>query len=247
MRRKLLIANVVLLALAAGGLWKFRADYRRALERYRLLQYTVPSGPAHGGAPQFASAPPVQPAAYLDAAEKFLFHQDRNPNVAVEAPKPRPRPTLPVLYGVMRLGGDPIAIMSVGSNTGQKKVRLGDSIGEFKLLAAAGDQITLEWEGQKIEAQVSDVLVKPAADNAAGGGAAAAAPAGPAGANVINPNAASGRGEYIIGAPMQGSSGTVYSSPAGDTAPAGTVYQGKRKVVRQTPFGTQSWWEDVKQ
>jgi hypothetical protein len=46
---------------------------------------------------------------------------------------------------------------------------------------------------------------------------------------------------------MQGSSGTVYASPAGDTAPPGTVYQGKRKVVRQTPFGTQSWWEDVKQ
>ena len=244
MNRRLLLLDLALVAVVAAGLWRLRGDLRRARDRYLILQ-PVSATPLKGPLVEAGAPPGVQPSAYIDAAQNFLFNADRNPNVVVEAHPVKPRPALPQLYGLMNLGSGPIAIMAAAPSAAHKTVRVGEAIGEFKLLAAAGDKITLEWEGQKIDAQISDVLVKPAAEQG-GGGPAAVAPAAPSGgANVINPNA--GRGEFLIGAPMQGSSGTVYASPPGDTAPAGTVYQNKRKVVRQTPFGNQAWWEDVKQ
>lgn len=249
MRRKLLIVNLALVALAAGGLWKLRVDYRQAWERYKVLNAEAGRGTVHGapmGEP--AGLPPVQPAAFLEAAEKHLFSPDRNPTVVVEPKKVKPRPALPQLFGVMSLAGSPIAIMAEKQGAPHKTIRLGETIGEFKLLAAAGDQITLEWEGQKIEAQVSEVLVQPASQEATRGSSpilpSGPPPAASQGATVTNPT--SGRGEFLIGPQVQTATGTIYQSPPGDSAPHGTVYQGKRKVVRQTPFGTQSWWEDVK-
>jgi hypothetical protein len=251
-RRRLIILNVALFAATAVGLWRFRSDYRQAQERYGVLRLAAP---APAPAPKPASpAPPVQPGSFLDAAAKYLFSPDRNPTVVVEAPKVKPRPELPVLYGVLDVGGGPIALLAAKPNERHKPVRVGESIGDFKLLAAASDQITLEWEGEKIEAAVAELRPRLAPEAPAAGGAAAAASAGggaaapgPASKNatVLSPNISGRPGEYLIGAPMQGAAGTIYASPPGDTAPHGTVHQGKRKVVRQTPFGQQSWWEDV--
>ena len=252
MKRRLLVVNAVLLVAAGIGLWRFRAEYRQSQERYRVL--TPPRAPVPPAVPPAQMPPPVQPASYFDAAQKYLFSPDRNPNIAVEPPKVKPRPALPVLFGVMNLGTGPIALMAANATGAHKPIRIGEPIGEFKLVAAGGDKITLEWEGEKIQAQVSDLLVKPAAaaQQQAGGtmnaggtlsGPAALAPAANA-ATVVNP---SGRpGEYVVGNPIEGRPGTYYAPP-GDTAPAGTVFQNKRKVLRQTPFGSQAWWEDIRQ
>lgn len=241
MNRRLLILDLALMAVVAAGLWRLRDDLRRARDRYVILQ-PVTAAPLKGPVMEAGTLPAVTPSAYIDAAQNFLFSADRNPNVIVEVHPVKPRPALPQLFGVMDLGSGPIAIMAAAANTAHKTVRVGEAIGEFKLLAAGGDRITLEWEGQKIDAQISDVLVKPAAEQ--GGGPVVSTNTAPT-SPVINP---AGRpGEYLIGAPMQGATGTVYASPPGDTAPAGTVYQNKRKVVRQTPFGNQAWWEDVRQ
>ena len=248
MRRRLLAVNAALLLLAGAGLWKLRIDYQRARERYRILS-AAPAAHKHLPPPPPAPAPaPVQPASYLDAAANYLFSPDRNPTVVVEPPKVKPRPTLPLLFGVMNLGGGPIAIMAEKQNAPHKTVRVGEMIGEFKLLGVDQDAISLEWDGQPIRAHVSDVLVRPSAAEGGGSSAsAAAAPApGAAGATLMNTSASGRPGEYVIGGPQQTATGTIYISPPGDTAPHGAIYQGKRKVVRQTPFGSQSWWEDVK-
>ncbi len=249
MKRRLLVVNGVLLVAAGIGLWRFRVEYRQSQERYRVL--TPPRAPVPPAVPTAQLPPPVQPAAYFDAAQKYLFSPDRNPNVAVEPPKVKPRPPLPVLFGVMNLGTGPIALMAANATGAHKPIRIGEPIGDFKLVAAAGDKITLEWEGEKIHAQVSDLLVKQPAAGApqqaagtanAGGtlsGAAALAPA----PTVVTP---AGRpGEYAVGGPIEGRPGTYYAPPV-DSAPPGTVFQNKRKVLRQTPFGSQAWWEDVK-
>ena len=250
MRRRLLTVNLTLLVLAIAGLWRLRVDYRSAGQRYQILRPAAPAAAASQLSP-VSGLPPVQPGTYLDAAEKFLFSADRNPNVFVEPPKVKPRPALPQLFGVLNLGDSPMAIMATAANAPHKTVHVGETIGEFKLVAAAGDRITLEWEGQTIEAEVSDIVTRPpSAEGAPGGTAPGVTPAPPtvsSGATVINPNAASRPGEYVIGAPVQRADGaTIYISPPGDSAPHGAVYQGKRKVVRQTPFGNQSWWEEVR-
>lgn len=237
MRHKLLVVNLALIALAGAGVWRFRADYWRAMDRYRVL-HPAPVPPLKNAASEPPSPGPIQPASYLDAAGKFLFSPDRNPTVVVETPKVKPRPALPQLYGVMNLGEGPIAIMAASPQAAHKTVHVGEAIGEYKLLSAAGDEITLEWDGQSIHAQISDVLVRPSDAPQAG---PAAAPASPVVNNAGRP------GEYVIGPAVQGEGGkTIYQSPSGDTAPAGTIYQGKKKVVIQNPFGTSSWWEDVK-
>jgi hypothetical protein len=247
MRRRLVLINLVLFAATGFGLWRFRTDYRLANERYRILK---PAAPAKVTPPAPARpAGPVQPGSYLDAAARYLFSPDRNPTVVVEAPKVKPRPALPQLYGVMDIGEGPVALMSTKGEERHRPVRIGETIGEFKLLAAGPDRITLEWDGQAIEAQASDLLPRPRPEPAQGAartpGASAPRPSGGgSSATVLNPNAKGG--EFVIGPAMQGATGTIYSSPPGDTAPHGTVHQGKRKVVRQTPFGQQSWWEDVK-
>src|SRR5262249_13529444 len=169
MRRKLLAINLALVALAAGGFWKLRLDYRQAQERYK----TIDTGKgASGGvarsspATEPAGLAAVQPASYLEAAEKYLPSPDRNPTVIVAGPKPKPRPGLPILFGVMSIGDSPIAIMADKQGAPHKTVKVGEPIGEYKLLGVAGDQITLQWEGQTIQTQVSDVLVKPTAETA---------------------------------------------------------------------------------
>lgn len=250
MRRRLLWLDLALVALAAAGLWRLRVDYRGALARYRMLSAAASAAPPLKGPPAEPPAlPGIQPGSYLDAAQGFLFSADRNPNVVVEPVKVKPRPTLPLLYGVLDLNGSPIAIMAEKQDTPHKTVRVGDTIGEFKLVAAAGENITLEWEGQTIQAKVSDVLVKqpaPGAGGSAGAGQAAAPAPARTGPNVITSSSTSQSGPYVIGQAIEGRPGT-FTSPPGDTAPAGAIYEGKRKVVRQTPFGNQSWWEEVKQ
>ena len=256
MKRRLILVNLALAVAIAAGLWRFRVEYRRAQDRYGVLQ--APHAPAPPPPVPAQPPHPVQPAAYFDAAQKYLFSPDRNPNVVVEPPKVKPRPALPVLFGVMNVGAGPIALMAVDPAAKHKSVRIGESIGEFKLTAAGGDEIVLEWEGEKIHAQVSDLLVKqtPQQTASAGGGPgsgngtitgpAALNPPGAANNNstVLNPNARPG--EFLVGGPIEGRPGTYYS-PAGDSAPQGTVFQGRRKVVRSTPFGAQSWWEDIRQ
>ena len=238
MRRKLLVVNLALIALAGAGVWRFRTDYWGAMGRYRVL-HPAPAPPVKTAAAEPPSPGPIQPASYLDAAGRVLFSPDRNPTVVVETPKVKPRPALPQLYGVMNLGEGPIAIMAASPQAAHKTVHVGETIGEYKLVSAAGDEITLEWDGQSIHAQISDVLVRPS-DAPQAGPAAPAAAASPVVNNAGRP------GEYAIGPATQGQNGTIYQSPQNDTAPDGTIYQGKKKVVRQTPFGTQSWWEDVK-
>ncbi len=260
MRRRLLALNLALLAASVLGIWRLRVEYRRAVDRYRILQ-PPPAAAATLPAAQATPMAAAQAASYLDAAQKYLLSPDRNPTVVVAPPKVKPKPPLPQLFGVMSIGGGPTAFFAVPGAQRQKAVRLGETIGEFKLVAVASDQIELEWEGEKFQAQVSELMTGPAREQApaasgatgganAGGtlvGDAAINPPGAASsATPVNP-AASGRpGDIRFGPEMQTATGTVYQAAPGETSPHGTVHQGKRKVVRQTPFGQQAWWEDIK-
>ncbi len=129
--------------------------------------------------PRPVPAPPVTPvpapkpltaSSYGEIAQKMLFAKDRNSVVIVEAPKvvpPKPMPPLPLFYGVMNLPSGPIAIMSEKSNTRHLGIHVGDTLGEFKILALNTQRVEFEWDGKKITKNVSELIDRGAQNTAA--------------------------------------------------------------------------------
>jgi hypothetical protein len=237
--RKLLLLNIVLAVLAVVVGTRARSNWDEAEKRAGVvLSKRVPA----------AAPPPFSPLAaverahagsYAEVAQKTLFSADRNPTVIVEVAPPKPMPPLPLMHGVMDFGQGPVAMMSVKAGERQQEVHAGSTIGDFKLVSLSTDEVVLEWEGKRVVKKPSE-LVDRSAVQAAAAKARAAAPKpantpAPAQAQVVA--AASGPGTDLGG-------GNKACQP-GDKAPAGTVENGLKKVVRPTPFGNACYWEPV--
>jgi hypothetical protein len=165
----------------------------------------------------------------------MLFSADRNPTVTVEVAPPPPMPKLPTFYGLINLGAGPFAIMSAKPGDEHKHVRFGEDIGEFKLVSVAGEQIVLEWRGEKVVKKVAELVDRTEQESTRE--APAPAPK-PAVANTVAPTKKSGPG-IDVGAGHR-------ACQPGDASPAGTVMDGYRKTERDSPFGKMCQWELVK-
>jgi len=238
LKRKLLLLNLVLVALTALAGWRLRQQYLAAQAREQaVLGRRVPA-PAAPPAAKSAPAQPLTAAGYIEIAQKMLFSKDRNPTVIVEAapPPPKPMPPLPGLHGVMNFPDGPVAMLSEQGAARHRGVRIGESIGEFKLLAVNDSEITFEWDGQTIVKDTRELRQnnEPPPETAARTPAPASAPAPTA------PPAP--RGQPVPGVSIGGG---IKACQQGDTSPPGTVAQGMRKVVTESPFGQVCRWEPV--
>src|SRR5262245_47509977 len=112
MNRKMLLLNLVLLALVAGLLWTLRGQWREVQSRVRALRERQVQAKPVMPPPAPETAKPVVPAQYFEVADKTLFSRDRNSSVVVEppppAPAPPPMPDLPFYSGQMAIG-EPVA------------------------------------------------------------------------------------------------------------------------------------------
>jgi hypothetical protein len=238
-KRKLLFANLALLALSVAGGVHLRREWTeaRARENDVLLKRIQPAPP-----PPLAPLPatePVKAAAYNDIAQKMLFSKDRNSVVVVEPPplpKPVPMPPLPLFHGVLDLGDGPMAIMSEGPKGPHRDYQPGDKVGAFKLVAVNNEELVLEWEGQTITKKVDEILDRSAGAPPAPSPVATAPGAPPAPA--LAPKGAPAPGGDLTGG--------VKACQPGDTSPAGTVADGMRKVIKASPFGNKCYWESDK-
>lgn len=237
MKRKLLLANLVLLGLSVALGVHLRRQWLEAQVREQaVLRQRIKPVPAPP-MPPLPAAQGVKAAGYIDIAQKDLFSKDRNPTVVIEAPappKPKPMPALPLFHGLVDFGDGPMAIMSEGTKAPHRDYQPGDMVGPFKLVAVDSETIVLEWEGQTIEKKVDELLDRtvapaPAATVAAPVVAAAAPPPPPLSAGEAKPAGDLGRG--------------LKACQIGDTSPAGTVADGMRKVIKPTPFGSRCFWE----
>ena len=192
-------------------------------------------------APRSVPPPPVTPvpapkpltaSSYGDIAQKMLFAKDRNSIVIVEAPKvvpPKPMPPLPLFYGVMNLPSGPIAIMSEKANARHLGIHVGDTLGEFKVLALNTQQIQFEWDGKKITKNVSELIDRGAQNTAAapvpnaGGAGAAAQPA-------VGTPSAPAPPPAVAAIPSE-------AVPTDDGSFRGKDKDGKTWLYRATPFG----------
>ena len=240
MKRKLLIANVLLLGLAAGVAVHLRRDWLEARSREQavLAQRIRPVPPPPIGA--LPAAEPVRAAGYAEIAQKTLFSKDRNPDVIVEVPAPpppKPMPPLPVFHGLLNLGDGATAILSEKPGAQHRDFRPGEQVGEFKLVAVNNEEIVLEWEGKTITKKVDDMIDRTPPPPAP----AASAPATAARSVSVAPSspAQAAPGEDLGGR-------GINACQKGDTSPAGTVAGGMRKVIKNNPFGASCYWEPVK-
>jgi hypothetical protein len=241
MKRRLLFLNLVLLlALTWVGL-RFRDVHNAAREREtRVLGQTINNEKY----PPLPAAPPVAPivaANYLMVAERMVLSKDRNSTVVIEPPPVEekvPMPPLPVAHGLMMMG-EPGIILSERPGAVQKTYRKGEKVGPFQLLTFDNNSVVMDWNGEKVERRIEDLLEKSTAPVDAG---AVTAPSG----GVQQAAAPTPAREAQPLGPGTEIGGGLRACQPNDSLPSGAVQGGFRKVEVATPFGKSCRWEAVR-
>ncbi|HWP83706.1 MAG TPA: hypothetical protein VNN17_00820 [Terriglobia bacterium] len=251
MNRRIVLLNLVLLALAGVLGWRIRERWL-ASERQQtaVLKKDVPPAPVLPPEPAPAIQPPT-PADYIDVAQHTLFSRDRDPNVVVvvEAPPPPPppppRPPLPRYHGQMALA-DPVVILSLDGKL--KRYRAGEKIGEFTVAGWDQSTLTLEWNGERIESEL-ETLKPPPEELARAKGAPPAKPQAaaqaPAAAKAANTGEMGSKGKDEGKGKPGRQVGAFRTCEPGDNSPAGTVADGYRKVMSVGLMGAECHWEPI--
>ena len=232
--------NLVLLVCVAGVAWKGKENWD-AFQATRNATLHVQLKPA--AIPPIAAVPKPETASaikYGEVAQKNLFSKDRNPQVVIEAPpppeKPKPMPKLPVVYGVMGLPSGVKAVMAEQTGAGTSVVKVGDTVGEFKVMALNTKQVTFDWNGKSVTKGIDELLDRSGPATAPQTGAAAAGPQ-------LTPLAPASKPDPLKGVEIgDGIGPSVKACKAGDASPAGSVVDGYKKVVEATPFGPACRW-----
>jgi len=245
MKRKLLVLNLALIGLITAAGWRLRDQWRQGNARE---QHVAGLRQALAAVPAPAAAQPprtVTAASYSEIAQQMLFAQDRNPNVVVDATPPKPLPPLPVAHGLVNFGDGPMVILSEKEGAPHRGFSPGEKVGEFLLVSLNGEEIELEFEGQRVKKKFSELRST---------GAAPAEP--PVAAVAARPEPVAEPAQTVIAAkpvPAVGPMGPGREHPGsntracqpGDTSPNGTVMNGMRKFLKKTPFGELCRWEPL--
>jgi hypothetical protein len=243
--RKLVLLNLVLLALAAGLGWTFRKRWLEGQARDRAIFVNAARKMAMLPPPPLVSPKIVAPAEYLEVAQRTLFSKDRNPNVVIEPEKPKPEPPMPALpayYGQMTLF-DPVVFLALAGG-GQKSYHPGDKVGAFELVTFDREKITLAWNGKTVERRLQELTPKEAAPQPVQAVAVQAAPpAAPQVKSIGGSTADSNADKGPMGVDM---GANLFGCKTGDTAANGTVTNGYKKVIVRGLMGESCHWEQVK-
>lgn len=247
MNRKVILLDVALVALAAALGWQIRQRWLDELARERAIFTNAARKMNVLPPPPIAPAKPVPAMEYIDVAQKTLFSPDRNPNVVIEPPAPKPKPPMPPLpayFGQMAFG-EPVVLLSEKAGE-QKSYHVGDKAGPFEIAAFNSETITLIWDGQSIERKLEDLKPKEAAPPQPPAGRPAVQPA--PGSTLKTLGATSGEGDSkkdtgLLGVDVGGG---FYGCIAGDSTPNGGIVNGYKKVITRGLFGETCHWELVK-
>jgi hypothetical protein len=246
LNRKLWLLNFVLIAAISGGAWRLRKESQEFHLRERTTLSKKTAIPPTPPAPPAAPAPVVTATSYLDIAQKMLWSKDRNSQVVVDPPKPpeppKPLPPLPAVHGVMNLGDGPIVMMSDKPGSRHRGIHPGDTIGEYKLVSVDSEGLVLAFESRLVKKKLQELIDRGQDTGPATGGQAQGSTANMGTvANAATPPPPPAKPEP--GGKL--TEGLSQCQP-GDTSPPGTIANGMRKVVSQTPFGPACRWESVK-
>jgi len=242
LNRKLRLLDVALVAVLALLGVQLRHERMRAHVREQALLHSEGKPNPTGALAPMPKIQPLTATSYAAVAANNLFSKDRNPNVILDPvipPPEKPVPPFPVARGVMLWGGVPPTIVLSDKAGGQQRgYHPGEKIGEWKIASIDNSFVVFEWNGKQFKKRIDELLDRTPLMMAE----APAAAAGPAGApKQAQPLSANG----TAGPGVQTGDGLKGCVP-GDKTPSGSVVDGYKKVVTQTPFGNGCQWEQVK-
>ena len=231
-----LVALLVLLG------YELHNERLRAQARQQALLHAGAKPNATTMLPPLPKVEPLSASTYSAVATNNLFSKDRNPNVILDPvipPPAKPVPPFPVARGVMLWGGVPPTIVLSDKAGGQQRgYHPGEKIGEWKIVSIDNSFVVFEWDGKEFKKRIDELLDRTPLMMAEAPAQAAAASAAPKPAQQLSANGTAGPG-IDTGAGLKG-------CVPGDKSPSGTVADGYKKVVTQTPFGVGCQWEAVK-
>jgi hypothetical protein len=251
MSRRLFYLNAFLVLAIIAATFELRSRWLDARNREEMMRLGKLAPLRWVAKPPIPGAKPVSALDYSLVSSQMLFARDRNPNVPIEIPPPKPEPKWPALpksYGLMLLGEKPRIILGSGPQS-QRSYIAGEKFGEIEILRFDNQTITFAWNDKTIEKKLDELVdnnpmvssnTAPVQSNPTPA-AAAAKPAGGTGLTAIGGAAAE---NAKIGGDT-GLNGTKSCTP-GDNSPAGTVLNGMKKVLVQGMFGASCYWEPVK-
>ena len=252
MTRKLVLLNLLLVAMVGAAAWQFRENWLAARAREHALAKKKPPPAPAPVVPAAAPVPPVQAATYLDVAQNMLFSKDRNPNVVIEVAPPKPVPPFPEAHGVMDLGGGPTIIMSEKAGGPQKSYRNGDKIGPFQIARLTTSEVVLAWEDKEFPKKIDELKPKVTAVQTPAELATGNRPPPPTHGTFHPPTSEDKAVEAREalrpkdGTPGLDTGGVERNCVPGDTSPSGTVMGGYRKIVTPSPFGQSCRWVPIR-
>jgi hypothetical protein len=242
LRRRLLLLDIVLVALLAYAGWQVRqADLRAKARAAAMLGHKVKADPPPPWTPLPAQKP-VVPGGYAVVAQQDLFDRSRNPVVELPPPPPPPAPppmpALPVYHGQMNIGGLTVFLSQTASGA-HEAIHPGEKIGQFTLVSVNMEEIEFEWDGKTVRQKIDALTDRSNQQQPASAAAApsarteapAAAPPPPVAKSAIGPGADTGRGFKLC--------------DPNDSMPPGSVVDGFRKMIYTTPFGNACRWDQI--
>lgn len=251
MSRNLILLDLLLLALCGLGIWRFAELKRERLaEQEKFLNRREVAVPAPAVLMPSAVTP-VAAGLYLEVAQKLLVSGDRNPSVILDVVPPKVMPALPRAYGAMDFGDGPRVVLAAKSGGDQRSYAIGETIGEFKLLAVTRAGVVFAWDGKEVPATYADLrdTTGPTTQQSAASRLAQKAPP-PGAASSAPPPPKPGGPQTIAsdssanGRPGPGSGANRPCLP-GDKSAVGSVSDGYRKTVINTPMGQGCFWRKV--
>jgi hypothetical protein len=162
-----LLALFIMILLAFENYETWTAPSETGVEKVSPKKSSVkPEGSQPAGDPKDPKAPPSI-ASYIFVAEKNIFHPDRKEFPVVtqpQAPVPKPPPVRPqiTLYGVTIVADYKSASISYAGRVlrkGEREImtaKIGEPIGQFKLVQILPDRIGLEHPEDKFEVFLYD-------------------------------------------------------------------------------------------
>lgn len=243
MTRKLRLLDFALVIVLALLGWQMRREWISAHAREQaFLQMKIQQKPAPAMTP-LARVEPLSALSYAPMVQTNLFSRDRNAQVIIDPPPPvqeKPVPPFPVARGVMMWPGKPpTVVLSDRPGGEQKGYRAGDKVGEWTVKSVDNRYIVLEWDGKEFQKRLDELMDR--SSQVAEVAAPAANPAAPS-APVVNTNLGPNGEKKGPGIDVGGMRACI----PGDTMPAGSVVDGWKKMINQTPFGPGCRWEAVK-